>query len=431
MTMKFPATDDPYWWEEAPLPVIAVQDVQSTSDVVIVGAGYTGLSAAITLARAGRSVQVFDKQRPGEGASSRNGGMSSAGLRYDPEGMEKRYGKEHSDALYSESKLARQYLYDFMEQEKVECDFKLVGSYRGATSPGAYEALVRKAAYLKKKLNIDIYTIPKSEQHSVLGTDRYHGGTMQTDIGGLHPAKLHAEFLRVAISAGVIIHSETPVLKIKQQGEKQLVTTSRGEVVAENVITATNGYTDKSDRWLRRRIVPVRSRIIATAPLEKQLMKKLMPRQVMVTDTRNVSYYFRPSPDGTRILFGGRDGTVSGSVNPPTEHLYRSMLDIFPELDGIELTHSWFGFVAMNRNMIPGIYNKDNIKYVTGFCGSGVVWAPWAGRKAALMLLGDQEGGTSAFNFTPPPAVPFFNGHTWFMPGMFAWMNFKDKFLDR
>ena len=209
-------------------------------------------------------------------------------------------------------------------------------------------------------------------------------------------------------------------------GDAFIVQTARGPTRARHVIAGPNGYADAADKWVRRRLVPVRSRIIATAPLSPNLMGELMPRRMMLSDSRANHYYYRPSPDGTRILFGGRDGTFAGEPTWPTTALQTAMTGIFPELRGVELDHSWYGYVAMNRDMVPRIFSHGGIKYAAGYCGSGVVWARWAGQKAAWQILGEQAG-QSALDFRPPAAVPFFNGRSWFMPAVFAWMMVQDK----
>lgn len=417
---------DPFWWEAAPPVSRAPRAVAAACDTVIVGAGYTGLSAAITLARAGRSVLVFDKMRPGEGASSRNGGMASGNLRPSFEELIKTYGEARAKAIQSESKAAREDLADFIQREAIDCDFHLSGRFTGASSPDQYEVLAREAELLAKHLKVEAYAVPRDEQRAVLGTEYYYGGLYRGDIGGLHPAKLVAGMLARAEEAGAIVHGETAVLGVRREGDGWEVETARGRVKASNVIMGTNGYTDKVDTWLRRRLVPVRSRIIATAPLSDNLMKELMPKGVMCGETRRLHYYYRPSPDGRRILFGGRDGTIAGESPKPTEDLRRAMVDIFPILDGTEITHSWFGYVAMNRDMIPRIFSKSGVRYAAGYCGSGVVWARWAGQKAAQQVLGLEEGA-SAFDFRPPRAVPFFNGTPWFMPALYAWYQYQDR----
>jgi glycine/D-amino acid oxidase-like deaminating enzyme len=250
------------------------------------------------------------------------------------------------------------------------------------------------------------------------------------DIGGLHPAKLHAGMLRLAIAAGATIHGETAVQGMRQEDQHYVVATARGTVRARDVIVGTNGYTDTADTWLRKRMVPVRSRIIATAPISANLMGALMPRRMMCSDGRRLHYYYRPSPDGTRILFGGRDGTTAGDAEWPTKALQDAMVGILPELRDTEITHSWFGYVAMNRDMVPRIFSRAGMRYAAGYCGSGVVWARWAGQKAAFQVLG-AGNAASALDFRAPAAVPLFNGRAWFMPAVFAWLALQDRLATR
>ncbi|MGI4953818.1 MAG: NAD(P)/FAD-dependent oxidoreductase [Janthinobacterium lividum] len=422
-------SSEAYWWQAAPLTAIPQRPVEPVCDVAIIGAGYTGLSAAITLARAGRSVQVFDKQRPGEGASTRNGGITSGNLRPSDATLATRFGSPAAAAILEEGKAAREDLYRFIADEGIDCDFALVGRFAGAYAPKDYDTLARSADTLQRTLGIEAYAVPRTEQRGFLGTDTYHGGNVRMDIGGIHPAKFHAGMLRVAQAAGAVIHGETAVSGVAETSAGWQITTSRGAAQARDVLTCTNGYTDRSDRWLRRRLVPVRSRIIATAPLSANLMGELMPRRMMATETRQLHYYYRPSPDGTRILFGGRDGTISGDPAWPTESLRKALVSIFPVLDDVAIEHSWFGNVAMNRDMIPRIFAHGGKRYAAGYCGSGTVWARWAGLKAAQQILGD-AAGVSALDMRPPAAVPFFNGRPWFMPAVFAWMTAQDKLSD-
>jgi len=416
----------PYWWEAAPPVSLRQVAVKPRCDVVIVGAGYTGLSAGLTLARAGRDVQIFDRQRPGEGASTRNGGIASGNLRPSYRQMVRKFGAARATALQAEAKVARDDLADFIEREAIDCEFRIAGRFSGAATPSAYEGLAREADLLRRNLGIEAYAVPRGEQRSVLGTDFYHGGMVRNDIGGLHPAKLHRGMLQAAQKAGAVVHAETAVLGFEAKNGGFEVETARGRVQADHVIVGTNGYTDGVDPWLRRRLVPVRSRIIVTAPLSNNLMAELMPKGVMCSETRKLHYYYRPSPDGTRIVFGGRDGTIAREPTWPTESLRRALADIFPVLEGVDITHSWYGYVAMNRDMVPRIFSRHGTRYAAGYCGSGVVWARWAGQKAAWQVLGDARG-QSALDFRPPAAIPLFTGKAWFLPVVFAWLSVQDR----
>jgi glycine/D-amino acid oxidase-like deaminating enzyme len=159
-------------------------------------------------------------------------------------------------------------------------------------------------------------------------------------------------------------------------------------------------------------------------------MSELMPRKVMCAETRKLHYDYRPSPDGTRILFGGRDGSIAGDPAWPTQHLRRALADIFPVLDAVEITHGWWGHVAMNRDMILRIFSRTGMRYAVGYCGSGVVWARWAGQMAAWQILGDARG-QSALDVRPPPPIPLYNGKPWFLPAVFAWLGAQDRLSHR
>jgi glycine/D-amino acid oxidase-like deaminating enzyme len=303
----------PYWWDTAPPITLPPIDMKPKCDVAIVGAGYTGLSAAISLARAGRQVQVFDRLRPGEGASTRNGGIASGSIRPSFRRMVRKFGKARATAIQFEAKAAREALADFIAREGIECEFQLTGRFTGAANAREYEELAREADLLRKELEVDAYAVPASEQHRVLGTEFYHGGMVRNDIGGLHPAKLHRGLMRLAQDAGALIHGETGVLGVVPRNGGCEVATARGAVQAEHVIVGTNGYTDGFDPWLRRRLVPVRSRIIATAPLSNNLMAELMPKGVMCAETRNSTTTIVPHPTVHESYLAAETAPLSAS----------------------------------------------------------------------------------------------------------------------
>ncbi|AZO71184.1 MULTISPECIES: FAD-binding oxidoreductase [unclassified Mesorhizobium] len=422
-----PFKSTPYWWDDCAFSALPVWPVIPRCDVAIVGGGYAGLSAAIEVARAGRSVQLFDRQPIGQAASSRNGGMASGSIRPSRKQLIRRFGEARANGILMEGKAARDDLWAFLEGEQVECDFFLSGLFDGAINERECEELSRYAELLQRFLGIEAFSVSRAEVSRYIGTEVYAGGFARMDIGGLHPAKLLAGILRVARATDAVIHEDTAVLGMVAEAGGVRVATSRGEVFAKKVLVCTNAYTDDFDPWLRRRLVPVRSRIVATEPLGNGVMERLMPKRMMYGDTRQLSYYYRPSPDGSRILFGGRDGTTEGDPLSPTTHLGFELGRIFPELAGVGLTHSWFGQVAMNRDMIPRMFTVGNTVYATGFCGSGVVWARWLGKKAAFKLLGQTEKALSAFDFDPPKAVPFFQGKPWFIPFVYSLYAWRDK----
>src|SRR5215204_4976449 len=210
--------DTPYWWEDAPTTSLPPQPPSEKLDVLIVGAGYAGLSAGLALAREGRSVAAFDAMNPGEGASTRNGGITSGSIRPDYGTITRRFGEEKAIAIEAEGKIAREFVYDFIKSEGLECDFQPVGQFKGAFGYEQYEVMARSAERLAKSLGTESYAVPYPEQRKYVGTDVYRAGTVRMDIGGLHPAKFHAELLRVALASGLTVHSYAPVTSIERDG---------------------------------------------------------------------------------------------------------------------------------------------------------------------------------------------------------------------
>jgi len=430
MNQKAEIELSPYWWEAAPLSETASDPVPppSKADVVIVGAGFAGLTAALTLVRAGRQVIVVDAMRPGEGASSRNGGICSGNVKFSFGTLIDKMGIDGAKSLYGEGVLARNALAELIFEENIECDFDLVGRFDGANSPKAYEQLGRESDLLNKHLNLGVEVVPKSEQHKELGTDHYFGGRVRPDIGGVHPAKLHAGLLLRCRDGGVSVIPETTVTGINKDGSKFEVSTSRGPITAGNVIVATNGYTDDNLKWLRKRVISIPSQIIATEPLDPDVMARLMPKKRMLGDTRHLYNYYRPSPDGTRIIFGGRRGADTDDPVAKTAHLKNNLVEIFPELKDIGITHSWWGYTGYSFDFLPSLTEHDGVHYAVAFCGSGVVWAPWLGKKVALSILGEREAAKTYFDQRPLRGRPLYWGKPWFLPPIIGWLGLKDKY---
>ncbi len=416
----------PYWWEAAPPRSLEQRLIDKDCDVAIIGGGYAGLCAALHLARAGRKVQLFEREQLGFGASSRNGGFTSGNIRPDNATIVRKFGAERATRIAAEGHEARRFMIDFLAREGIDANFQLVGRFYGAMTRAQYDVMARDAEALERITGVQSYAVPVHEVHRHIATDLYAGGSVRMDIGGLHPAKFHAELVRLCLAEGVTIQSECRVEHVAQGLEKHSVMTSRGSTQARDVLVCTDGYTDHSDRWLRQRLVLLRSRIIATEEIGEERVRALVPGLKMLTDTRKMTYYFRPSPDGRRILFGGRDVSSHGDPESATKHNYHEMCRVFPELEGVGISHSWFGYVAMNRDMVPRIFQRGAIHYATGFCGSGVVWAPWLGLKVAQKILGVPES-QSGFDFRPPGLVPTWRGKAWFMPLVFADLARKDR----
>jgi glycine/D-amino acid oxidase-like deaminating enzyme len=415
----------PYWWDDAPLDTQLPPPLPARCDVAVIGGGYTGLSAALTLARAGRSVTVLEAGAPGVGASARNGGMCSDVLKPSLGVLARRYGQERARALIGETRAALDFLESFLAEERIDCHYARCGGFTGATTQAHYEALARETEFLAASIGFDAHMVPKSEVRSEIGTDLYFGGRVAHHRGGLHPARYHAGLLERARAAGALVIGDCAVTGLDGNAGDFRLTTTHGVLAARDVVVATNGYTGPVTPSLRRRVIPVTSYMIATAPLASDLMARLMPKGRMLTDSNRLLCYFRPSADNTRILFGGRPAYTDIGPVESARRLARYMTRIFPELRDVELTHSWSGFIAYTFDRLPHVGLRDGVHYAMGYCGSGVVMSTWLGRKAALRLLGAPEGN-SAFADIDHPSAPFYNGTPWFLPLVQAWYQGAD-----
>jgi len=416
----------PYWWDDAPRPEIANRAVPDKADVAIIGGGYTGLTAATVLARAGRSVVVFEAEDAAWGCSARNGGQIGSGVKPGVEDLERRYGREAGHAVIHEGFNSLDYVIDFIEREKIDCDLQKNGRFIGAHRPSRYDSLAEGFETLNKVRDFEWHMVPKSEMADELGTDAYHGGAVLPHHATLHPAKYANGLVDVALKAGAQIETHTPVLGLETGGEGTSLTTTRGKTVARDVIVATNGYTQRLTPGLRRRVIPIGSYMIATEKLPKDVMQKIMPVQRALSDTRKVVYYYRASPDHTRVVFGGRVALSETDPKVSGPRLHEVMAGLFPELKEAKISHSWMGFVAYTFDHLPHIGSRDGVWFAMGYCGSGVAWASYMGHKLAHKVLGDSEGDT-AFDGMNFPTRPLYTGDPWFLGAAVAYYKAMDK----
>lgn len=418
---------EPYWWEDARPASEPSSPLPREADVVIVGAGYGGLSAALTLGQSGRDVLLLDALKPGEGASSRNGGAVGETLRISFATMARTRGLDAAVAMYGEVQEARRYLESLIQSHEIDCNYQRVGRFIGCHAPKYYAPLARDLEMRQKHLGFDAEMIPQAEQHRVIGSDVFFGGRLIRSDGNLHPAKLVAGLVASARRNGAQIRSGVRVTGITRDSTAFRVAAGDTTVKARNVLVCTNGYTGPEMAWLRPRLIPLQSQIIATAPIPSDVLDRLIPDSRQLGDTCHLHYYFRRSPDGRRILFGGRAGAhVIDDPRRSGQHLYRRMIEVFPELDGTPVTHSWGGFVAYTFDHLPHIREHEGVHYVSGCCGSGVVMQTWLGHKTALRVLGHPDG-RSAFD-RPYETRPLYTGNPWFIPAMIAYFGVKDRF---
>jgi glycine/D-amino acid oxidase-like deaminating enzyme len=417
----------PYWWEGAPRPSLAHIAPPARADVVIVGSGYTGLSAALPLARAGRSTILLDAEDVGWGCSTRNGGQVGTSLKPGFDDLARLHGEERAFAIVREGHNALAFIDELIRDEGIDCDWERVGRFTGAHNTSQYEALGRKIAAQRKGLEVDAYLVPRDEQHREIGTDAYYGGIIYPAHGSLDPAKYHQGLLDRVRTAGATIIPHCPVQAIERDGNGFAVSTPRGRVMARDVIVATNGYTGAVTPQLRRRVIPIGSYIIATEPLEPALTARLIPKARVVSDTRRIVVYYRLSPDRRRIVFGGRVALMETDPRVTAPRLHAEMTAIFPELSKVQITHSWHGFVAYTFDTMPHIGKwEDGIHYAMGYCGSGVSLATYFGTRVGQQVLGLKEGRTALDNLNFPTR-PFYAGIPWFLTPTLMWYRLRDR----
>ncbi len=419
--------ETPYWWEEAPRPTLPEIPLPAEADVAIVGSGFTGLSAALDLARAGRSVVVIDANDAGFGASSRNGGVVGGQLKWSHSDLVERVGKDKAVDLSREAQASLEYTKDLIEREQIACHLQKVGAFTGAHRPSHYDSMARELERTKKDVGVEAEMVPASATRTEVDTAAYHGGKIMFRNAGVHPALYHQGLLERVRNAGVTVAAHAPVEDIARCPASLCLTTPRGRVKARDVIVATNGYTRPVTQDLRRRLIPIGSYMIATEPLPPETMRRLFPNNRMIADTKRILYYYRPSPDRTRVLFGGRAAVWETDTRVSGRTLYRFMIGVFPELDGVKLTHSWTGNVAFTFDRLPHVGTRDGIHYAMGYCGSGVAMATWLGHKAAQRVMGTTES-RSAFAEIEFPTRSWYRGDPWFLPLVAMWYRLQDKF---
>ena len=416
----------PFWWERSPLTQRPDTPLPEKADVVVIGSGYTGLTAAIQTARGGRHTVVIEAEAIGIGCSTRNGGQASTSLKPSYGMLAEKYGPDLAYDLTKEGHNALKWLGEYIEEEGIDASFRKSGRYYAAHSPGNFDKLIKTIENPPKGLETDGYVVTKAEQPAEIDSALYHGGIVLPKHAAVDPGAYHKGLVDNAEAAGVTLVEHCRAQGIDGQKGNLTVRTSKGTIHAKNVVVATNGYTTKTTAWHQRRVIPIGSYVLATVPLEPALIERLIPNDRVISDTRKLVVYYRTCPERKRILFGGRVSINETDPTAAAPALHAEMVRRFPDLAETPISHCWEGFVAYTFDEMPHLGERDGVHYSMGYCGSGVSLSGYFGTKVGLQVLGRSEGDSplTGLDF---PTRPYYWGKPWFLAPSIRYYRWADE----
>ena len=394
--------------------------------MVVVGAGFTGLAAARRLARAGASVLVLERGSIGEGASSRNAGQVLTGLKLDTATLVARYGETRAKELFDVSTDAIAELEQLVADEGIDCDLARTGHVQAAAKRSHFAAFREEQALLARVFKHEVSLINEADQNSELGARGYHGLLLDEQSWALNPAKYLAGLAEAASRAGAALAPHTAVDQVTRASGIWSIETAGARLTAKDVLFATNGYTDRPSFALRRRLIPIGSYIIVTAPLGEAVGSRLLPKRRMAFDSRHFLHYFRLTADN-RLLFGGRaefSGPTLESAKRAEAILRRAMTSIFPDLTSTRIDYAWSGHVAFARDQMPHAGLLDGAFYAGGYAGHGIAMATHLGGAIARRIAGEPIAHPMFDDHFAP--IPLYYGRPWFLP----FVGFYYRWLD-
>jgi glycine/D-amino acid oxidase-like deaminating enzyme len=421
----------PFWTDDFPRPddLPVANELPEQVDVAIIGSGYTGLSAARVLARSGANVAVFERDSIGWGASSRNGGMTMPGLKQGIRTVFKWYGPELGREFWQASLDAMELIDQIVVEEDIDCDWHLKGYVALAYKASHFEDMQQSAAWHKQHLEHTLHVIGRDELHDEIGSAAFYGALASDQGGSIHPAKYVFGLARAAARHGASLYEGVEVTRIERQPSGFVLATSKGSLKSLQVVIATNGYTNSLLPKLQVRIFPVGSYCIVTEPLPPPLQAALSPKERMFYDSKRFLNYFRLTPDG-RLLWGGRNNLSTNlDLQESAAILQAQMVQTFPELADIPITHSWTGQLGLTFDLLPHIGFIDGVHYALGYGGHGLSMATYLGHEIGLLLSGQKS--RSPFAEIPHNGRWFYprarrNGRPWFIPFAAQYYRFLD-----
>lgn len=411
-----------YWLTTSSMPSATGGNLPASADVIVIGAGFTGLSAARALAKADATVAVLEANTIGWGASSRNGGMVLTGLKLSAETLAKHYGMELTRRMYASSLESIDLVERLVREEKIDCNFSRCGHLEVACKHSHFDAYARSVEVIAREFHHQLRIIHRNELAREIGSSIYFGGIIDETSAGVNPARYVSGLAGAALRAGASIHENARVQKIQRTSQNGSagfsVATSRGNIFAQNVLVATSGYTSAATSALQKKIIPIGSFIIATERLPDVLARELSPRNRMIFDSKHYLHYYRLTPDN-RMLFGGRAAffpETSNTIRRSAEILRRDLIEVYPQLRDTKIEHAWGGTLDFCFDTMPHAGQADGIYYALGYAGHGVAMATYLGTELAKVMTGGKN--EIPYAAIPFPGAPFglYNGRPWFLP---------------
>jgi glycine/D-amino acid oxidase-like deaminating enzyme len=420
----------PYWLDTAtPSGDYRRTPVPERADIAIVGAGFTGLTAALEAAQHGASVVLLDSHTVGWGASGRNGGMATTGMAIGLGQAIKRYGQARALEMFSEYNLAIDTIEELVKEHSIDCDFERSGKLTLAMNAKQVEGMRTTQETLARLADYSVNVVDKQDLHSEIGTDFYAGAMVDPLASGVHVGKLAHGLAAAGARAGVTICEDAQVTELRARpGGGHAVRTTRGVVEVDRVLVATSGYTGSLTPWLQRRTIPVGSFIIVTEPLPLETARRILPRNRVAADNKMLTYYFRLTPDN-RLLFGGRARFALSSPDSDlksAEILKRAMSTVFPYLSSARVDYTWGGLVDLTMDQMVHAGERNGVHYSLGYSGHGVQMATYMGKQMALSMLG--KPSRNLWEHLPNPPVPGHFGPPWFLPLIGGYAKIVDRF---
>ncbi|HEU0295460.1 MAG TPA: FAD-binding oxidoreductase [Anaerolineales bacterium] len=418
-----------YWHTTVQMPDDSnLTPIPEKVDVAVIGGGYTGLSAARTLAKRRLKVAVFEAETIGWGASSRNGGMTLTGLKLGMQTVLKKYGRDLARRLFRCSLESVDTVEQIVKEENIDCGFVRFGHLLTASKPKHYESFKAEVDFMAREFSHAVRLVPQSQLREEIGSASYYGALVDEVSGGLNPAQYVAGLARASEKAGVTLHARARVNTLERRGTRFFIQTQRGALMAESVLVGTSGYTGTATQNLQKRIIPIGSFIIATERLSDELAHELSPKNRMIFDSMHYLNYFRLWDN--RMIFGGRAAFFPENKNTiahSAEILRREMIEVYPQLKDVKVEYVWGGTLDFAFDMMPHVGEADGVYYSLGYAGHGVAMATYLGKTVAEAMMNGtiKEHPFAQLDF---PAAPLglYDGRPWFLPFAGAWHKILD-----